>query len=476
MTSRQERGRLRTGLFALASLPLASGVASAHEVGGSRFDAPLPLSLLFVGAGGTVALTAVWLALTGRPERTVGTYTVATFDERILRRAKFAGRVVFLTGVVAAVATGMVGRQVAAENFATVFTWAAWFRGLGLIAILVGSPWAALSPWRAIYLGLCRLEGGELALVEYPSWAGTWPAVGGFVLLIGILENLSLVPQSPVLTAVVIAGYTLIMLGGAVIFGPTWFDRADPLGLLYRVLGRVAGVSTQRTSGTVTILLRPPWRGCTVPVTDTAVAVFVVAAVYTVSFDGFTNTRQFQTLLFGTRDLLGTGIGTGLLLYGLGLGAFVVTFIGAVVVGDTLGSREGSEAGMTTDGGHLPIGDTVTALAPTVLPIAAAYDVAHNYPYIVRSTARLVELSAGSVGMTTGSLDPLGWLALPVFWGSQVLLIVVGHVVAVVAAHTVTIDRYASVHAARRAHLPLVVLMIGYTVLSLWIISQPVVR
>jgi hypothetical protein len=206
------------------------------------------------------------------------------------------------------------------------------------------------------------------------------------------------------------------------------------------------------------------------------VAVFVVAAVYTVSFDGFTNTRQFQTLLFGTRDLLGTGIGTGLLLYGLGLGAFVVTFIGAVVVGDTLGSREGSEAGMTTDGGHLPIGDTVTALAPTVLPIAAAYDVAHNYPYIVRSTARLVELSAGSVGMTTGSLDPLGWLALPVFWGSQVLLIVVGHVVAVVAAHTVTIDRYASVHAARRAHLPLVVLMIGYTVLSLWIISQPVVR
>ena len=61
------------------------------------------------------------------------------------------------------------------------------------------------------------------------------------------------------------------------------------------------------------------------------------------------------------------------------------------------------------------------------------------------------------------------------FWGSQVALIVVGHVVAVVAAHYVAVERYGSGTAAHRGHLPLVVLMVGYTVLSLWIISQPVV-
>jgi uncharacterized membrane protein len=57
-----------------------------------------------------------------------------------------------------------------------------------------------------------------------------------------------------------------------------------------------------------------------------------------------------------------------------------------------------------------------------------------------------------------------------------VFLIVVGHVIAVVAAHTVAVERYRSLSAARKGHLPLLVLMIGYTVLSLWIISQPVVR
>ncbi|EMA49977.1 hypothetical protein C451_18023 [Halococcus thailandensis JCM 13552] len=45
----------------------------------------------------------------------------------------------------------------------------------------------------------------------------------------------------------------------------------------------------------------------------------------------------------------------------------------------------------------------------------------------------------------------------------------------VVAAHAVSVGRYETLSRARRAHLPLVALMVGYTVLSLWIISRPVV-
>jgi hypothetical protein len=67
----------------------------------------------------------------------------------------------------------------------------------------------------------------------------------------------------------------------------------------------------------------------------------------------------------------------------------------------------------------------------------------------------------------------LGWLSVPVFWGSQVLLIVGGHAVAVVAAHRVAVNRYETLTLARRGHLPLVVVMVGYTVLSLWIVSRP---
>ncbi|MFN2484051.1 MAG: hypothetical protein ABR509_03830 [Candidatus Limnocylindria bacterium] len=74
-------------------------------------------------------------------------------------------------------------------------------------------------------------------------------------------------------------------------------------------------------------------------------------------------------------------------------------------------------------------------------------------------------------------LDPrsvapdIGWIPSEVIWYVSVVAIVVGHVAAVVLAH-----RLALRSGRRRAFVvgaPLVLLMLGYTVLSLWIIAQP---
>jgi hypothetical protein len=471
---------LAIAISAIFALTLGPDVVQAHDVTGSRFDAPLPLSLLFTGAGSTVALTALWLALTDHSPSGGRSRPVATIDAHTARWARLGAGGVFFLGVCTALVIGTVGRQVAAENFATIFTWPVWFRGVGLAAILFGTPWNTLSPWRMLYRALCRLEGEHIAILgEYPDRLGSWPALFGFLVLIGVVENLTVIPRSPSLTTVILSLYVLAMVCGGMCFGPTWFDHADPLGVLYRLFGRVSGVSTERTgSGDVRVGFRPPWHGCQRPVAGFALAAFVVAAVYTVSFDGFTNTQLYQTLLFDVRDALGTGPPTSVLLYLSGLVLFVGTFAMTGALGDTLGTVSGVGCKTVADGGTTANWrGAVRAFAPTVLPIAAAYDVGHNYPYVIRSTARLAGIVVEPLGLGggLGSIDPLGWLSLPAFWGSQVLLIVVGHIVAVVAAHHVAVERYSSVSAARRGHLPLVVLMIGYTVLSLWIISQPVV-
>ena len=456
----------RAGLMA-CFLGIGPGVASAHEVAGSRFDSPLPLSLLFAGAGATVALTAFWLATT--EQTTVSTERrrqVLTVPSSVAQPIRYGIQGLFLIAVVAALVLGVVGRQVAAENFATVFTWPIWFRGVALLAIVLGNPWRILSPWRTIYRGLVWLEGRRLAVLgNYPSVLGAWPAVVGFLVLIGVIENLTVIPRSPHLTTGVLAVYALVMIGGATLYGTTWLRRADPLGIFYRLFGRVAAIDASRTdSGGYTITLRPPWQGCLDPVESVPLVVFAIATVYTVSFDGFTNTRLFQTVLFGVRDVFGTGPGTSMLLYAVGLAGFVVTFgIGSWAV-ERLGAKTGRE--------------WIAAarwFAPTVLPIAAAYEVAHNYPYVIRNLGQLTIVSVRWIRPGVESVSLLGWLSLPVFWGSQVVLIVLGHVIAVVAAHYVAVNRYDSPVAARRGHLPLVVLMVGYTVLSLWIISQPVV-
>lgn len=444
-------GRVNPLIPALA-LVLFVGQASAHEVGGTRFDAPLPLPLLLVGAGLTVGLTAVLLGVIGEVDtrrRSVGTITPNS-----AKRLGAVASVGFLVLVALALVAGVLGRQAQFENLATVFVWPVWLKGVGLVAIVAGTPWKTISPWRTTYRGLSALEGEKLQLRPYPEWLGSWPALAGVLVLVGVVENLTVLPRSPAGTAAVVATYGIVVVSGGVVFGERWFARADPLEVLYRLFGRVAPLQFERTTdGGYEIVARPPWTGTARPVVNSALAAAVVAAVYTVSFDGFAATPEFQSVLFAVRDATGVGAVGSLLLYASGFAGFLLAFWAVAAV----------------TGRFADIDRPALAVAPTVIPIAAAYEVAHNYPYVLTNAGRL----PATAGLA--AVDPLAWLSLPLFWGSQVVLVVAGHVVAVVAAHRVVANAARGRRQALLAHAPLVVLMVGYTMLSLWIVSRPVV-
>ncbi|MEF8801965.1 MAG: hypothetical protein V5A56_13180 [Halolamina sp.] len=440
---------------------------SAHQLG-SRFEAPLPLSLLFGGAGVTVALTAILLAFTVEQptgERVPNVQLPVSPTTAAGLRA--TARTVFALAFVLTVATGLLGRQVQAENFATVFTWAVWLKGVAVLAALIGSPWRVLSPWQSLYDGLVRVEGSRIALLgDYPSRFGVWPALAAYGLWIGIGENLTAIPRSPTGTALLLVSYTLVMLGGGLAFGPAWFRNADALAVLYRLFGRVGPVAVTRTEeGGYRVGLRPPWQRCTQAVEGLAVTAFVVATVYTVSFDGFTSTPEYQTVRFAVQDVVGTASSTGVLLYLTGFVGFVAVFLLTAALTDRVGR------------GSLSGGQRVAVqFVPTILPIAVAYEIAHNYPFILGNVGQSAGALRAFFGLGRGpAIELLGWVSVGTFWWSQVVLIVAGHLVAVIAAHYVALERYESPRQARRAHIPFVALMIGYTVLSLWIISRPIV-
>lgn len=465
-----------TGVFALV---VAVEPVAAHELGRTRFDAPLPLPLLYLGAGLTVAATAGWLARTDarphpdtetdaetlarQPTRMLATIPAGTWDR--LRTAASLG---FLLAFLAVIVAGLTGPQVQAENVATVFTWPLWLKGIGLLAAVAGSPWRVLSPWRTLYRLLSRLEGEPLAVLDsYPSWLGTWPALVGYLVWLGVIENLTTIPRSPRATVALLAGYAVVMLVGAIAVGEEWFDRADALSVLYRLFGRVAPLQLSRTGDTYAVTLRPPWRGCLTPADGRATSWFIVATVYTVSFDGFTSTATFQTVFFGVRDVLPTGPLTGPLVYVLGFACFLVAFAAVARAAE----RAGATAGKAT------LDESLTrTLAPTVLPIAVAYEVAHNYAFVLSSLGPFTAAALSSVLAAPPSPDVLGWLPLSVFWGTQVVLVVAGHVVAVVAAHRVTRRLFPAGRAPTRAHVPITALMVAYTMVSLWITSQPIVQ
>lgn len=427
------------------------GRARAHGAGLEEFQAPLPLAFLLAGAAATIALTAVLLVAAGRlPDAGRQVARVSADTAGALRIVASLG---FLLLVAAAVGHGLLGRQVVGDNLATVVVWPLWLKGVGFVAILAGSPWRVLSPWRTLYRGLCRLEGRALGGRTLPEAVGAWPALLGLVVLVGVVENLTGVPRTPAATAGVVAAYGAFVLGGSLVFGRAWFRRGDPLEVLYRLLGRVAPLQVVEAGGPVALAVRVPWRGTAAPVAHRTLAAVVVAAVYTVSFDGFVETPAYQDLLFAARAVAGGGPAADVALYAAGLVAFVAVFWAVAALTGRIGRFDAP----------------ALALVATVIPIAAAYEVAHNYPFVAANLGQLPHVFGGP------AVNPLGWLSLPAFWASQVGLIVLGHVVAVIAAHQVVVRRVESPRRTLLAHGPMVVLMVGYTVLSLWIVSRPVV-
>src|SRR5438874_905728 len=61
-------------------------------------------------------------------------------------------------------------------------------------------------------------------------------------------------------------------------------------------------------------------------------------------------------------------------------------------------------------------------------------------------------------------------------WYTSLFAIVVGHVIAVSLAHIIALRNIADPRAAMRSQIPMLVLMVAYTMVSLWIIAQPIVE
>ena len=59
-------------------------------------------------------------------------------------------------------------------------------------------------------------------------------------------------------------------------------------------------------------------------------------------------------------------------------------------------------------------------------------------------------------------------------WLLAVAAIVVGHIISVFLAHTIALRTFKERGLALRSQLPMLALMVGYTMVSLWILAQPI--
>jgi hypothetical protein len=483
---------------ALAAQGLAPGAALGHAIG-QVFSLPVPLALYLAAAGLAVAASFVVSVVVVRPAGADASYPVRPVSAGL---AGGLSRVLQVTGVIWWFGAIVAGYTVdPASPLPAVLFWIGVWIGLPISAAVLGNPWPSLGPFRTLHAGLewvARRMGTErLDLgIPYPRALGRWPAVG---FLFATLWAELILPGriEPGSVATLLLAYTILTLLGMLVFGRVaWLRNGEMFEVLLGWLGRIGPVgrrvveptvcdgcaescdpsrcvdcpecATAAEGGERRAELRWWFTGLTeVRMVGWSDAAFIVLALSGVTFDGLKETTLWGSIasavfpavlgIFGALD-------TVLIVQTAGLLALWLLFLAAFGLAAWL-TRNLHDARRAPP----PLGAIAGTYASTLLPIAAGYLVAHYFTELVQGAVWLPGLLADPLDT---SAPPLDWMPVSGVWYLSVGAIVLGHIVAVVLAHRIAL-RDSSARPVL-AGLPLMVLMVGYTVLSLWIIAAPI--
>ena len=509
-SSRGKRGagRLRTkgvaGLSVLALTLARASPAFGHALR-QRYDLPIPLGLYLAGAGATVALSFVVVALVSRrpPWRgstpRINLLRFSAFRMLAHPGILFACRLLSVGIFVLILLAGIIGKQNPFKNIAPTAVWVVWWVGMGYVSALLGDLWALINPWNIIFgwaEGLRRRvkPGSRLSFgVPYPEWLGVWPAVGLF-LVFAWAELVWEGAEVPASLAGAALGYSVITWTGMLVFGrERWLRSGEVFSVFFGTLARFAPTEFRAGHRDSEWALRPYGAGLltTEPIHFSQM-IFVLLMLSTVTFDGFIETPLWTAivdavlsapLLFPVFTVLHGSLGSLLpVFHTVALGLFPMLFLAVYMLFVRL-MRFVAAARVRGDVGArlLPTTDLARLFVLTLVPIAIAYHLAHYLAYLLVAGQFIIPLASDPFGFgwdllgTTLYRIDLGIVDARFVWYTAVIAIVIGHIIAVCLAHLVALHVFGDVGLATRSQYPILGLMVCYTMVSLWILAQPVV-
>jgi hypothetical protein len=477
----------------LAGIALGSWAATAAAHGfGQRFDLPLPLWLWVSGAGATIVLTFAAIAVLVRERSLRASYPRLNLLQfapiRWIAHPAVVGliRLFAVALFVLTVCAGLFGVQDPYANLITTMIWVVWWVGFGFVCALVGDLWALVNPLRTLFAWTewlyARLAGGRpLARgLPYPNWLGVWPGVALF-LCFAWAELVWEHNDVPSYLARAMLAYAAVTWIGMLLYGrETWLANGEAFSIAFGILARFAPLEAAPRE----LNLRPPGAGLIAerPV-RASFLVFVLLMLASVTFDGFLETplnqkmttavhqsRPLSTVLF---ELSEWGFDESQLIATAALIAFAIGFVAVLWLTSWVMVR------MTRR--DLAVSEAACSFVLTLVPIAVAYHLSHYFSLLLTAGQFIIPLASDPFGFgwnlfgTAGYKVDLGIVSPYVFWYSAVTIIVIGHVIAVVLAHIAALRVFGSRRGALVSQIPMVVLMVAYTTLSLWILAQPIV-
>lgn len=455
----------------MSLLPLAHGLSG-------RADLPIPAWLFTWVAVSVLVVSFVSLAVLWRKARLEG-YAFRPLAPWLSRA--LTGRAaealcgafgVFLLGVV--VWAGFAGEQNAVDNVVPTFVYVIFWVGLVPASVLCGDVFRAFNPWRALgracSLAASRAAGGRLeAALPYPEGLGRWPAAAGLVAFVW-LELISPAGVEPQTIAAATLVYSAVTFLGMGLYGvEPWVSRAEAFSVYFGLFARLSPFERRGDE----IGLRPPLAGLTrlEPVVGTVGVLAVM--IGSITFDGFQETAPWSKIgpeIAGVLDAIGAG--TALadeLAAGFGLLVSIALVGGFYLLG---------VAGARAAGGDHARDDLAHAFVHSLAPIALVYVSAHYLTFLLLTGQGMGFLVSDPLGKGWDLFGTAGWaidfglIGATVTWYVQVAFVVTGHLSGLALAHDRALVLYDDVRTATRSQYWLLAVMVGFTSLALWLLSQ----
>jgi hypothetical protein len=486
--SRERRSGSGLARVLTVASAFCSPPAIAHELL-LRYDLPIPFDLYLVGCAGVLVVT---FALFGWFMRVpaIGSARSGVAKREPVDHLPGWG-LPLLRGTALVLLALTVGAALFAtrdpdRNISETLFWVFFLLGLTYATAVIGDVYALANPWQTLVDWTRRSFGAfSRPRFAYPPWLGYWPALALYVALIWV-ELFEL--QKPRALAVMLLVYTLIVLAGVWLFGKAaWFRYGDTFGVFLRIVGMLSPVAYRPTANgeSVSVSLRPPFIGTLEERAENmSMVLFVLFMLAATTYDGMHQTIFWMGLYYNhLLSMLHPLWGTDLLAAQVVLEKWYVVYqrLGLVLfpffyLAIYLGVLGIVKLLTRTS---LSLRTLALEFAFSIVPIAFVYNVAHYLTLILIRIPTLPFYLTDPFGL---DWNPFGFdypggeppqLNMPIVWHTEVMLILIGHLVSVYLAHRVALRLFPTRRDAMVSQLPMLLLMVTYTVVGLWVIALP---
>jgi len=458
----------------LAALLLSSASAQAHSFG-KVYNLPVPFWLYAWAAIVALLLSFVvsaWVSTkrqSHRPDQQLA-LNLNSPANAVIRLAQLGA----VSALLLTITAGFFGPSDPYLNVNMTLFWIGFVLAFAYLTAVVGNVYVYLNPWR------CLTPPQWQGRWRYREQWSCWPALFFYMVFIWIELLGHVTPRS---LAQMLLVYTIINGIGAWAFGrDAWFKHAEFFSVFLRMLGKIAPITWQHNR----IVFRLPFAGLLQDHSKhISEVIFVLFMLSSTAFDGLHMTQGWTTLFWQDgfallQPWLGSNIVAAyptlkilhLIWETLALLLSPLLYLAFYLLCLWLAKK------LTHS--QLSLHSLALRFANSLLPIVLVYHISHYYTLILTQGSQLLRLLSDPLGLGWDLLNQGQRMPSPTIpdiglvWHTQVGLILVGHIVSVYIAHEEAVRTFGNQRHAMLSQLPMLLLMMAFTVFGLWILAQPI--